>query len=723
VGPVTQAGVAILARPPTVSSVIASEQPVSGEVPLERIRNIGVIAHIDAGKTTTTERILFYTGRTHRMGSVDDGTTVTDWMEQERERGITITAAAVTCFWRKHQINIVDTPGHIDFTAEVQRSLRVLDGGVVVLDAVAGVEPQSETVWHQANRFRVPRICFINKMDRVGADYWRAIDMIRDRLGARPLALQLPIGSNSSFNGIVDLIENKAVIYADDVGTKPEVGPVPSQMEEATAHWREVLIEQIAETDDTLTTKYLGGQDIAPQELRKALRAATVRTELVPVLCGAALRNKGVQLLLDAIVDYLPSPLEVPPITGVNPYTEREEPRPPAADTPLAALAFKIVSDPFAGRLAYVRVYSGVLDASRRVLNATKKRKERVGRLLRMYANQREDIARLEAGDIGAVVGFKFTFTGDTISDPSHAIVLESIKFPEPVISVRIEPRTKADQEKLSDVLRRLSEEDPTFLVRMDEETGQTIISGMGELHLEVLVDRMLREFRVEANVGRPQVSYRETITRPARAEGCFDRQTGTRRHFGRVWLHLEPRPRGAGLEFENALSPGALPDELTQAVEQSVRESAESGAIMGYPLVDLKVSLVDGSYHPQDSSEEAFKAAAAVAMRDGVTQATPTLMEPVMDLEVLAPEESIGEVIGDLNARRADIQSMQMRADGFQAVRSQVPLAEMFGYATDLRSMTQGRGTFTMEFDHYAELPEPMLYELTGGYGSQRGF
>jgi elongation factor G len=489
------------------------------------------------------------------------------------------------------------------------------------------------------------------------------------------------------------------------------------------AKWRDVLIEQIAETDDTLTTKYLEGQEIAAQELRTALRAATVKTQVVPVLCGAALRNKGVQLLLDAIVDYLPSPLDVPPIVGVNPYTKREEPRPPAAETPLAALAFKIVSDPFAGRLAYVRVYSGVLDASKRVLNATKDRKERVGRLMRMYANQREDMATLEAGDIGAVVGFKFTFTGDTICDPSHAIVLESIKFPEPVISVRIEPRTKADQDRLSDVLRRLSEEDPTFLVRTDEETGQTIIAGMGELHLEVLVDRMLREFRVEANVGKPQVSYRETITRTARAEGLFDRQTGARRHFGRVWLQLSPRPRGTGLQFESQLAPGSLPDEFTRAVEQSVRESAESGAIMGYPLVDLNVSLVDGSSNPEDSSEEAFKAAAALAMRDAVAQAAPTLMEPVMDLEVLAPEESVGEVIGDLNARRADIQSMEMRAAGFQAVRSQVPLAEMFGYATELRSMTQGRGTFTMEFDHYAELPEDMLRGLTGGYDPQAGF
>jgi elongation factor G len=696
------------------------EQPMSEEVPLERVRNIGIIAHIDAGKTTTTERILFYTGRTHRMGSVDDGTTVTDWMEQERERGITITAAAVTCFWRDCQINIVDTPGHIDFTAEVQRSLRVLDGGVVVLDAVAGVEPQSETVWHQADRFQVPRICFVNKMDRVGADFWRAVDMIRDRLNASPVAVQVPIGQESSFDGVVDLIENKAIVYGDELGTLPEIREVPAGLREEVDRRREFLIERIAETDDTLTNKYLVGDEIAPGELREALRAATVRTLLVPVLCGAALRNKGVQLLLDAIVDYLPSPLQVPPITGFNPYTKHEEPRPPAQDAPLSSLVFKIASDTFAGRLAYVRVYSGVLDASKRVLNATKDRKERVGRLLRMYANQREDVGELRAGDIGAVVGFKFTFTGDTVCDPAHPIILESIKFPEPVISVRIEPRTRADQEKVSDALRRLAEEDPTFRVRVDEETGQTIISGMGELHLEVLVDRMLREFKVEANVGKPQVSYRETITRPARAEGLFERQTGTRRYYGHVWLELQPGSRGSGVEFEDGLPPDKIPPEYVLAVGEGVRESSEGGVIMGYPLTDLKVSLVDGTYHPEDSTEQAFKAAAALAMREAVTKAAPTLMEPVMDLEVLAPEEFVGEVIGDLNGRRADIGSMEPRAEGLQAIRSTVPLAEMFGYATDLRSLTQGRGTFTMEFDHYAELPESMVRQLTGGYGTR---
>jgi len=691
-------------------------------VPLQRIRNIGVIAHIDAGKTTTTERILFYTGRSYRMGNVDDGTTVTDWMEQERERGITITAAAVTCFWHDYRINIVDTPGHIDFTAEVQRSLRVLDGGVVVLDAVAGVEPQSETVWHQADRFGVPRICFVNKMDRAGADLWRTVDMIRDRLQARPVALQVPIGRESSFVGVVDLIENRALTYADELGTEMLIGPVPPELQAEVAHWRGLLIERIAETDETLTTEYLEGKELTPEELRMALRRATLRTELVPVLCGTALRNKGVQPLLNAIVDYLPSPLDVPPISGFNPFIKREETRPPDETAPLAALAFKIVSDPFAGRLAYVRVYSGVLPSAKAVMNATRNRKERVGRILRMYANQREEMQELRAGDMGAIVGFKSTFTGDTVCDPAHPIVLESIKFPEPVISVVIEPRTKADQDKITDVLCRLSEEDPTFKVRTDEETGQTIISGMGELHLEVLVDRMVREFQVEANVGKPQVSYRETVTRPARAEGRYARQAVGHGQFAEVWLELGPRTRGSGFVFENRLQPGRIPPEYVRAVEQGVRESAESGALAGYPMVDLRVALADASYHEQESSEQAFKAAAMLAMRKGVMDAAPTLMEPIMRVEAVTPSEFVGDVIGDLNARRAQIESMELRADAFQAIRAVVPLAEMFGYATDLRSVTQGRGTFTMEFDHYSELPDTEVARLTGGYVPARG-
>ena len=688
------------------------------QAPLERIRNIGIIAHIDAGKTTTTERMLFYTGRTHRMGNVDDGTTVTDWMEQERERGITITAAAITCFWRDSQINIIDTPGHIDFTAEVQRSLRVLDGGVVVLDAVAGVEPQSETVWRQADLFKVPRICFVNKMDRVGASFWRTIDMIRSRLCARPIALQIPVGSESDFAGVVDLIRNRAIMYSDEPNAEPRIEGIPAELQEEVSRRRESLVERIAETDEALTTKYLQGEQIAPDELMVALRKATVRTELVPVLCGTALRNKGVQPLLDAIVDFLPSPLEVPPVTGLDPRTEATVTRPPSEDAPLSALAFKIVSDPFVGRLVYVRVYSGKLGLSGRALNATKDRKEKPSRLLRMHANQREEIKEIKAGDIGSVVGFRFTFTGDSICDPNHPIVLESIGFPEPVTSVVVEPRTKADQEKISDALRRLAEEDPTFRVRIDEETGQTIISGMGELHLEVLVTRMLREFRVQANVGKPQVSYRETITRSVRAEGRFVRQTGGRGHYGHVWLQMEPGPRGSGLEFVIDSPPGVVPLEYLPAVEQGVREFSESGVIAGYPLVDMKVVLVDGSSHDEDSSELAFRAAAAMAMRKGVMQAAPTLMEPIMKVEVVGPEEFVGEVIGDLNARRAQIESVDLRPDGLQAVRAVVPLAEMFGYATDLRSMTQGRGVFTMEFDHYAHLPQSAVRDMVGGFG-----
>jgi elongation factor G len=652
------------------------------------------------------------------MGNVDDGTTVTDWMDQERERGITITAAAITCYWNDYQINIIDTPGHIDFTAEVQRSLRVLDGGVVVFDAVAGVEPQSETVWHQASRFGVPRICFVNKMDRIGANFWRAVDMIRERLKSSPVVMQVPIGSESSFSGVVDLIENRVVRYADDPGTVMDVQQVPPELHAIVARWRETLIERIAETDESLTTKYLEGTAITPGELRAALRRATIRSQLVPVFCGTALRNKGIQPLLDAIVDYLPSPQDIPPIVGQNPYLKRDESRPADEKAPLAALAFKIVSDPFAGRLAYVRVYSGQLRAGAAVSNASKDRKERVARLLRMYANQREEVPLLSAGDMGAVVGFKFTFTGDTICDPARPIVLESIKFPEPVISVVIEPKTKADQDKLGEALKRLAEEDPTFRVRIEEETGQTVIAGMGELHLDVLVDRMLREFHVEANAGKPQVSYRETITQKVRVEGRFERQTVGHEQHGHVWLELEPLPRGSGIRFENRLPAGRIPDEFIPAIEQGAHESTESGIIAGYPLVDVLVSLVDGAYVVGESSEMGYKAATALAMRRGVTQAQPTMMEPIMRVEVVMPEEYVGEVLGDLNSRRASIESMEPRAEGYQAVRCTVPLVEMFGYATDVRSVTQGRGTFTMEFDHYAGLPAERMQELSGGYG-----
>ena len=685
------------------------------DYPLERIRNIGIIAHIDAGKTTTTERILFYTRKIHRMGEVDEGTTVTDWMEQERERGITITAASITCYWRDHQINIIDTPGHIDFTAEVQRSLRVLDGGVVIFDAVAGVEPQSETVWRQANRYNVPRICFVNKMDRIGADFWRTIEMIEERLAANPVAIQIPIGAESSFRGVVDLLRMKAIVYADDLGTRMETVEIPPDLEDVAARYRDILVEKIAETDETLTVKYLEGEEISEEELRSALRQATLKGELVPVLCGAALRNKGIQPLLDAVVDYLPSPVDIPPIVGVNPVTGEEESRLSDEEEPLAALVFKIQTDPYMGRLAYFRVYSGRIKAGMAVLNSTKGRKERIGRLLRMHANRREEIGEVLAGDIGATLGLKDTFTGETLCDLQHPIVLESIGFPEPVISVAIEPRTEADQDKMNEALRRLAEEDPTFRVKFDEETGQTIISGMGELHLEVLVDRMLREFKVGANVGRPQVAYRETITRPVRAEGRFIRQTGGRGQYGHVQLEIEPLGPGGGFKFEDRTAGGVIPKEFVPAVEQGVREAMESGVLAGYPLVDLKVALVGGSYHEVDSSDMAFKIAASMALKDGVERAGPILLEPIMKIEVVVPEEFTGDVIGDLASRRAQIEGTEPRSGGMQVIWGQVPLAEMFGYATDLRSITQGRGTFTMEFDHYAEVPPEVMRQILG--------
>lgn len=688
---------------------------MSGGYPLEKIRNIGFIAHIDAGKTTTTERILFYTGRTHRMGEVDEGTAVTDWMPQEKERGISITAAAVTCYWRQHQINIVDTPGHIDFTAEVQRSLRILDGGVVIFDAVNGVEPQSETVWRQADLYRVPRICFVNKMDRVGANFWRVIEMIKDRLKANPVPIQVPLGIEDSFKGVIDLIELKAIIYKeeDELGINPECVPVPESLAKEVVIRREALLEKIAETDDELMVKYLEGEEITPEELKKALRKAVISGKLVPVLCGAALKNKGVQPLLDAIVDYLPSPLDLLPVRGVNPETGREEVRYPKLEEPFAALVFKVHSDPYVGRLVYLRVYSGVLKGNRRVLNATRNRKERIDKILRMYANKREEVEELKAGDIGAVLGPKQTFTGETLCIEEHPIVLESISFPEPVVSVAIEPKTQADQERMTEALQRLAEEDPTFRVKVDEQTGQTIISGMGELHLEILVDRLFREFRVEANVGKPQVAYKETITKPVRVEGLYARQVGTRNHYGHVWLELEPLPRGSGNRFENKVGEEKIPAHFISAIEEAVREALDAGALAGYPITDVKVSLVDGSFHPEDSSEMAFKAATSIAMEKGLRQGQPVLMEPFMKLEVVMPEEFIGDVLGDLASRRADVQGMELRPGGVQSVRAMVPLSEMFGYATDLRSMTQGRGTFTMEFDHYEIIPEEVAEKI----------
>ena len=687
------------------------------EVPLSRLRNIGIIAHIDAGKTTTTERILFYTGRTYRLGNVDEGTTVTDWMEQERERGITITAASISCTWRDVQINIIDTPGHIDFTAEVQRSLRVLDGGVVVFDAVNGVEPQSETVWRQADRYRVPRICFINKMDRVGADFERTVAMIKSRLHAHPLPIQMPIGVADSFCGIVDLIAEKALLYTDDLGTQPQLVDIPADLRAEASRRRERLIEAIADTDDGILHKYLEGEPIAPDELRAALRRAVLASKLVPILCGSSLRNKGVQPLLDAIVDYLPSPLDIPPIIGIHPDTGREEVRTPDDDGPLAALVFKIVSDPYMGRLAYVRVYSGTLHTGAQLLNANKRRKERAGRLTRMYADKREDLSAIYAGDIGAVLGLKQTFTGETLTSPEAPLLLEAIQFPEPVISVAIEPKTQADQDRMSDALQRLAEEDPTFRVRTDEQTGQTLISGMGELHLEVLVDRMLREFRVGANVGRPQVAYRETITRPARAEGRFIRQTGGRGQYGHVWIEVEPLSTGQGFVFEDATVGGVIPREFVPAVQAGVQEALESGALAGFPIVDIKVRLVDGSYHEVDSSELAFKIAGSMALKEAVQKAGPVLLEPIMRVDILVPEQYTGDIIGDLSARRGQVEGLEPHGPGMQMIHAMVPMAEMFGYAMRLRSATQGRGTFTMEFARYQQLdPAQAERVLLGG-------
>ena len=683
------------------------------EFSLDRIRNIGIIAHIDAGKTTTTERVLFYSGRTYRLGNVDEGTTVTDWMEQEKERGITITAAAITTSWRDYQINLIDTPGHIDFTAEVQRSLRVLDGGVVVFDAVAGVEPQSETVWRQANRYGVPRICFVNKMDRTGADFWRTIDMIRTRLGAKPLPVQIPIGVQDTFKGAVDLMEMQAVVFTDELGASPQIGEIPSDLQAEANVWREKMIEAIAETDEELTLKFLEGEEITTAELRVALRRATLGSHLVPVLCGSSLRNKGVQPLLDAVVDYLPSPLDVPPVYGLDPDSDTEKIRPTNDAAPLSALVFKIVADPYVGRLAYVRVYSGVLNASSGVVNSTKGRKERIGRLMRMRANQREDLTEIPAGDIGAIIGLKQTFTGDTLCDPSDQVILESISFPEPVIMIAIEPKTKADQDKMSMALQRLAEEDPTFKVKVDEQTSQTLIAGMGELHLEVLVDRMLREFRVQAKVGRPQVAYRETITKKVKIQGRFVRQSGGRGQYGDVWLELEPLAPGEGFLFEDKTVGGVVPREYISAIQSGIKEAMENGVLAGFPLIDMTARLVDGSYHEVDSSELAFKIAASMALKDGVQKAGPVLLEPIMKVEVVTPEDYVGDVIGDLSSRRGQIDGIEMYSAGTQAVRAYIPLASMFGYATDLRSRTQGRGVFTQEFDHYQPVPAEQTQKL----------
>lgn len=687
------------------------------QYPLEQTRNIGIIAHIDAGKTTVTERILFYTQKIHRIGEVHDGAATMDWMEQEQERGITITAAATTCEWNKHQINIIDTPGHIDFTAEVQRSLRVLDGGVVVFDAVAGVEPQSETVWRQADRFGVPRICFVNKMDRTGADFKRTISMIKDRLGANPVPIQMPIGAESDFRGVIDLIRMEAIYYLDDLGTRSEASPIPSELLDEAQALHEAMVEKVAESDDRLTEKYLEGEELTADELSHALRVATLAGDIVPVLCGSALKNKGVQRLLDAIVLYLPSPKDIPPKIGKDPNKEEKEiPVFPDEKDPFVALVFKIVTDPFVGRLAYMRVYSGKIDAGSNVLNSTRGKKERIGRLMQMHANHREEIKSVSAGDIAAVVGLKNTFTGETLCESNRPVVMEAISFPEPVINLAVEPKTKADEEKLSIALQKLAEEDPTFQVKTDENTGQTQIAGMGELHLEVLVDRLRREFKVEANVGRPQVAYRETITRHSKAQGRFVRQSGGRGQFGDVHIELEPLEPGKGFEFENKIVGGAIPKEYIRPVEEGIKEAMSTGVIAGYPVVDVKARLVDGAYHEVDSSEMAFKIAGSIAFKEAMQKASPTLLEPVMKVDVTTPEEFTGDVMGNLSSRRGSIESITPREGGVSTIVSMVPLAEMFGYATDLRSMTQGRATFTMEFHHHAPVSKTLTEKILSG-------
>jgi elongation factor G len=687
---------------------------------LDALRNIGIIAHIDAGKTTVTERVLFYTGLTHRLGSVDEGTTVTDFMPQERERGITIQSAATTSTWRGHQINIIDTPGHIDFTAEVQRSLRVLDGGVVVFDAVAGVEPQSETVWRQADRYGVPRICFVNKMDRVGADYWRTIDSIAKRLGAKPVAVQMPMGVESDFCGIVDLIEEKAIVYCNEEHTDPAQREVPEGLKAEVALRREAMIETLAELDSEAATdlaeRYLEGQDLQPALLRKVLRQATLAGDVVPVLCGTALRNKGVQLMLDAVVDYLPSPLDVPPMTGTDPETGEEHLCPPDPEAPTAALVFKISTDPYMGRLSYFRVYSGVVKRGETLLNANNGERERIGRLVRMHADRREEVEEIRAGDIGAVLGLKATTTGKTLAAPDWPVVLEQISFPAPVLELAVEPNTKADQDRLGLALQRLAEEDPTFQVRHDDRLGQTVLAGMGELHLEVLLDRLRREFGVSTRVGRPQVAYYETITRSALAEGRLVKQTGGRGQFAVVELEVEPLPSGTGFVFENKVVGGAVPRQFIPAVEAGVREAMSRGVLAEQPMVDIKVSLLDGKAHDVDSSERAFATAAAMALRQAVGRAGPILLEPIMRVEVLAPDDYTGDVIGDLSSRAASIMGIDSRNGSGQSIRADVPLAAMFGYATSLRSRTQGRGAFVMEFDHYAPISPEIMKEREKG-------
>jgi len=680
--------------------------------PLANTRNIGIMAHIDAGKTTTTERILFYTGRVHKIGEVHDGAATMDWMVQEQERGITITSAATTCQWRGNRINIIDTPGHVDFTVEVERSLRVLDGAVAVFCSVGGVEPQSETVWRQADKYGVPRIAYINKMDRIGADFFRGVDMIRERLGANPVPIQLPVGSEENFRGIIDLVAMKAHFYLDDLGTKSEESEIPADLKAKAEEYREKLLEAVADYNDELMVKFLEGEEISEKEIMEAVRAATIDVKIIPVVCGSSFKNKGVQMLLDAVVDYLPTPLDVPSMSGVNPETEEETERKASDSEPFSALAFKIMADPYVGKLCFFRVYSGVLKSGSYVYNSSKGKKERIGRLLQMHANHREEIDEVYAGDIAAAVGLKDTTTGETLCDEDEPILLESMDFPEPVIDVAIEPKTKADQEKMGTALARLGEEDPTFKMHTDTETGQTIISGMGELHLEIIVDRLLREFKVNANVGRPQVAYKETIKKTVKAEGKFVRQSGGRGQYGHCWIELSPLEPGSGYEFVNKIVGGVIPKEYINPIDNGIREAMGNGVLAGYPILDIRATVFDGSFHEVDSSEMAFKIAGSMAFKSGVEKANPALLEPIMKVEVTVPEEYMGDVIGDINSRRGRIEGMEARS-GAQIIRGFVPLAEMFGYATDLRSRTQGRGVYIMQFAHYEEAPKNITEEI----------
>ncbi|HJF19366.1 MAG TPA: elongation factor G [Enterococcus columbae] len=682
------------------------------EFSLEKTRNIGIMAHIDAGKTTATERILYYTGKIHKIGETHEGASQMDWMEQEQERGITITSAATTAQWKGHRINIIDTPGHVDFTVEVERSLRVLDGAVTVLDAQSGVEPQTETVWRQATTYGVPRIVFANKMDKIGADFLYSVRTLHDRLQANAHPIQLPIGAEDSFTGIIDLVKMKAEIYTNDLGTEIEETEIPEEYRELAEEWREKLVEAVAETDEELTMKYLEGEEITEQELKEGIRRATTAVEFYPVLCGSAFKNKGVQLLLDAVIDYLPSPLDIPAIKGIDPKTDEEVTRPADDSAPFSALAFKVMTDPFVGRLTFFRVYSGVLQSGSYVQNATKGKRERVGRILQMHANSRSEISEVYAGDIAAAVGLKDTTTGDTLCDEKSLVILESMEFPEPVIQVAIEPKSKADQDKMSIALQKLSEEDPTFRAETNQETGETIIAGMGELHLDIIVDRMRREFKVEANVGAPQVSYRETFRSATQAEGKFVRQSGGKGQYGHVWIEFTPNEEGAGFEFENAIVGGVVPREYIPAVEVGLKDAMENGVLAGYPMVDIKAKLYDGSYHDVDSSETAFRVAASMALRAAAKKANPVILEPIMAVEVVVPEEYLGDVMGHVTARRGRVEGMEARNNS-QVVRAMVPLAEMFGYATTLRSATQGRGVFTMTFDHYEDVPKSVQEEI----------